>query len=125
MTRDGKLEFSPGAFPKTAFRAKLTKLWNTRVLLLMCLPTILFFFIFSYIPMPGAYLAFVDFNYRAGIYASKFIGFKNFQFLVSNGQLWHLTFNTIAYNVAFIATSSIAQIALALMLNEVGSRSFK
>jgi putative aldouronate transport system permease protein len=110
---------------KPTLGLKLARLWNSRVLFLMCLPAILFFVLFSYIPMPGAYIAFVDFNYRAGIFKSRFIGFKNFEFLLANGQLWKLTFNTIVYNVAFIVTSSIAQIVLALMLNEVRSKWFK
>lgn len=110
---------------KPTLGRKLTKLWNARALLFMCLPAILFFLIFCYLPIPGAYLAFVDFNYTSGIFRSKFVGFKNFEFLLANGQLWHLTFNTIMYNVAFILTSSIAQITLALMLNEIRSRWFK
>jgi putative aldouronate transport system permease protein len=112
-------------FPKPSLRVRLGRVWNTRVLILMCLPTIFFFLVFWYIPMPGAYIAFVDFNYAAGIFKSQFIGLKNFAFLLANGQLLHLTMNTILYNVAFIATGSIAQIALALMLNEVRSHGFK
>jgi putative aldouronate transport system permease protein len=108
-----------------SLRVKLTRVWNSRVLILMCLPTILFFLVFWYIPMPGAYIAFVNFNYAAGIFKSQFVGFKNFEFLVSNGQLWHLTLNTVLYNLAFIVSGSIAQIVLALMLNEVRSRGFK
>jgi putative aldouronate transport system permease protein len=75
--------------------------------------------------MPGAYIAFVNFNYAAGIFKSQFIGFKNFEFLLSNGQLLKLTYNTVLYNVAFIVTSSIAQIGLALMLNEIRGKWFK
>ena len=103
----------------------LKRFWNNRILLLMCFPAILFFLIFSYIPMPGAYIAFVNFNYRAGIFKSEFVGFKNFEFLVSNGQLLQLTYNTVLYNIAFIITGSIAQIGLALMLNEVRGKMFK
>lgn len=103
----------------------LKRFWNNRILLLMCFPAILFFLIFSYIPMPGAYIAFVNFNYRAGIFKSEFVGFKNFEFLVSNGQLLQLTYNTVLYNIAFIITGSIAQIGLALMLNEVRGKVFK
>ncbi|HET6487920.1 MAG TPA: sugar ABC transporter permease, partial [Spirochaetia bacterium] len=101
------------------------RLWNTRGLLLMCLPAILFFLIFYYLPMPGAYLAFVDFNYRAGIFKSRFIWFKNFEFLLANGQLRSLTLNTILYNVGFIVTGSIAQILIALLLNELRGKAFR
>lgn len=110
---------------KTRSSSGFKRLWNNRILLLMCFPAILFFLIFSYIPMPGAYIAFVNFNYRAGIFKSEFVGFKNFEFLVANGQLLQLTYNTVLYNIAFIITGSIAQIGLALMLNEVKGRLFK
>ena len=106
-------------------KVRLRRAWNSRILFLMCFPAILFFLVFSYIPMPGAYIAFVNFNYAAGIFNSQFIGFKNFEFLLANGQLWQLTFNTVMYNVAFIVTGSIAQIGLALMLNEVRGKWFK
>jgi putative aldouronate transport system permease protein len=116
---------------KPTLKVKFARLWNSRMLILMCLPAILFFLIFSYIPMPGAYIAFVNFNYAAGIFKSPFVGFKNFEFLINFGksffdsQLWHLTMNTVLYNVIFIITGSIAQIMLALMLNEMRSKWFK
>lgn len=46
---------------------------DSRTLILMCLPAILFFFVFSYLPMPGSYVAFTRFDYGKGIFASEFI----------------------------------------------------
>ena len=60
----------------------------------MCVPAILFFLVMSYLPMPGLYLAFINYNYTAGIFGSHFVGFDNFKFLISSGALWKLTFNT-------------------------------
>lgn len=114
-----------GAAGRLKTNRGFVRFWNNRSLLLMCTPAILFFLVFCYIPMPGAYIAFVNFNYAAGIFKSQFIGFKNFEFLINNGQLWRLTANTVLYNVAFIITSSIAQILLALMLNEIRGKWFK
>jgi putative aldouronate transport system permease protein len=101
------------------------RLKNNRTLFLMCLPAILFFFVFAYIPMPGLYLAFVRYNYTAGIFKSPFVGFDNFKFLVVSGDLWRLTRNTILYNVAFILFGNILQIFVALLLNEVANKWFK
>jgi putative aldouronate transport system permease protein len=98
---------------------------HSKVLLLMCLPAILFFLVFAYGPMPGAYIAFTNFNYRDGIFGSPFVGLRNFEFLVKSGQLWLLTKNTVLYNVAFIVIGNVLQIALALMLNEIRSKYFK
>jgi putative aldouronate transport system permease protein len=91
----------------------------------MCTPAILFFLIFSYIPMPGAYIAFTDFKYNQGIFGSRFVGFDNFRFLVISGKLWQLTRNTILYNLAFIALGHVLQISMAIFLNEIRSKWFK
>jgi len=101
------------------------KVSRNRTLLLMCFPAILFFFIFSYMPMPGTYIAFTKFNYNKGIFASPFIGWKNFQFLFSNGQLLLLLRNTVLYNAVFILLGNFLQVVFAILLNEVMSKWFK
>lgn len=93
---------------------------QNRTLIFMCIPAILFFFVFSYLPMPGAYIAFTNFQYNKGIFASPFVGLKNFQFLFISGQLGLLLKNTVLYNLAFIILGNILQLAFAIMLNEVG-----
>jgi putative aldouronate transport system permease protein len=98
---------------------------HSKMLLLMCLPAIVFFLVFAYAPMPGAWIAFTNFNYRDGIFGSPFVGLRNFEFLIKSGQLWLLTKNTILYNLAFILIGNALQIALAIMLNEIRSRYFK
>ncbi|MEK3888181.1 ABC transporter permease subunit [Bacillus sp. FSL K6-3431] len=103
----------------------LKRMWRNRSLLLMCLPAIIFFAVFAYLPMPGLYLAFVNYDYARGIFDSAFVGFDNFRFLVMTGDLWKLTFNTIAYNLAFIVLGNILQIGVAIMLNELTNKWFK
>lgn len=98
---------------------------DSRMLLLMCVPAVLYFLAFSYGPLPGIWIAFTNFNYTDGIFGSPFVGLKNFEFLVKSGQLWVLTRNTILYNVAFIVLGNIFQIAIAIMFNEVRLRYFK
>lgn len=100
-------------------------LWKYRVLTLMCLPAILFFFAFSYMPMPGVYVAFVKYNYRDGIFGSKFVGLQNFEFLMESGKLLDLTKNTILYNLAFILLGNILAVVVAILLNEMRSKWFK
>lgn len=106
-------------------KSLLRSIVRNRVLLLMCLPAMLFFVVFSYAPMPGAWIAFTNFNYRDGIFGSPFVGLRNFEFLVQSGQLWLLTKNTVLYNLAFIVLGNFLQIAIAIMLNEVRSKYFK
>jgi putative aldouronate transport system permease protein len=111
--------------PQLPRRRTWQRFKNNRTLLLMCMPAIIFFFIFAYIPMPGLYLAFVRYNYTLGIFKSAFVGLDNFKFLWLTGDLWRLTRNTILYNLAFILCGNILQVFVALLLNEIASRWFK
>ena len=105
--------------------SRFRRISQNRTLIVMCLPAIAFFLVFAYCPMPGSWIAFTNFNYRDGIFGSPFVGLRNFEFLVKSGQLWMLTRNTLLYNVAFIVLGNIAQVALAVMLNEIRSKYFK
>lgn len=95
------------------------------VLFLMLLPAVLFFIIFCYIPMPGAYIAFVDYNMGKGIFGSQFVGLRNFQFLINSGDLWRITKNTILYNLVFIFLGNFLQLFFAISISELASKWFK
>lgn len=114
---------------KTQVKYKKTPLsrtlWQNKTLLLMCLPAIVFFFVFSYMPMPGAYIAFTNFQYNKGIWGSPFVGLQNFKFLFSSGQLTLLLRNTVLYNLAFIVLGNFLQLLFAILLNEVQSKVYK
>ncbi|BCJ96873.1 sugar ABC transporter permease [Anaerocolumna cellulosilytica] len=96
-----------------------------KVLFLMISPVLLYFIIFAYIPMPGAYIAFVDYNIGKGIFGSNFVGLKNFEFLARTGDLWRITKNTLLYNMAFLAFTNLFQVAFAIMISEISSKWFK
>lgn len=109
------------------YKSRLTfgqKVWQSRTLLLMCLPAVIFFFAFNYMPLPGIWVAFVKYNYRDGIFGSTFVGFQNFKFLFSSGKLFELTKNTILYNLAFILLGNVLAVFVAILLNELRSRWF-
>lgn len=95
------------------------------VLFLMILPATIYFFVFLYAPMPGSYIAFVQYNMGKGIFGSPFVGLKNFEFLIKTGKLWQITQNTVLYNLAFIGLTNLLQVAFAIMLSEVASKSFR
>ena len=110
---------------KEHFKSFGHELKSNKILCLMLLPALIYFIVFCYIPMPGAYVAFVDYNLNKGIFGSKFIGLKNFEFLVKTGQLWNITKNTLLYNLAFLIIGNVFQIILAIMLSEVRSKWYK
>lgn len=92
----------------------------------MLIPMVVFFIIFAYLPMPGLYYAFVNYDFIKGL-GSPFVGFKNFEFLFRGGAdsiIWRLTRNTILYNLAFIFLGNIFQIAVAVLLKEIQRKYF-
>lgn len=95
------------------------------VLFLMILPAAFYFLVFLYAPMPGSYIAFVNYNISKGIFGSPFVGFQNFEFLIKTGKLWQITQNTVLYNLAFIFLTNLLQVTFAIMLSEVSSRFFR
>ncbi len=101
------------------------KVVKYRTLLLMCLPAIIFFFAFNYMPLPGIWVAFVRYNYRDGIFGSQFIGLDNFKFLMTSGKLLELTRNTILYNLVFILLGNFLAVFVAILLNEIRSKWFR
>lgn len=103
------------------FLKEVKKNW---VLFLMLAPTFLFFLINSYLPMVGVYYAFTNFNFRDGLWASPFVGLKNFEFLFK-GDLVRLIRNTVLYNIAFILLGNITQIFFAILVSQVLGKWFK
>ena len=105
----------------------LRRLRNYRVLLLMLLPAVALVFVFNYLPMFGAVLAFKKYNMTKGILGSPWITplFKNFQVFFKTGKAWSVTKNTALYNLAFIFTSTFLEVFFAIVLNEMRSRTGK
>ena len=53
---------------------------------------------------------------------SDWCGFDNFKFLFASKDAWAITRNTILYNVAFIILTTLIAIAVAILINEIKSR---
>ena len=96
-----------------------------RALLAMALPGIILIFMFSYVPMYGALVAFKKFDYMKGIWGSPWIGFDNFKFLFTNGKTFaRIVRNTLGYYFLFTAIGTVCNVALAIMLHECMFRHF-
>ena len=91
----------------------------------MILPALLYFVIFSYIPMFGVVLAFKKYDYALGILKSPFVGLENFKFFFKSGQAFTVTRNTFLYNIAFIVLGNVMQLIVAIFLTEIGSKKIK
>ncbi|MFA6506718.1 MAG: ABC transporter permease subunit [Treponemataceae bacterium] len=101
------------------------ELKKNKILFLMIAPVLIYFVVFSYLPMVGVYFAFTRFNFNDGLFGSPFVGFKNFKFLFDTGTLLYLTKNTILYNIAFILLGNSLSITVAILLSRVANKTFK
>lgn len=101
------------------------ELYTHRVLFLMLLPTLIYFFINNYVPMVGIYYAFVEFDFNRSLIMMDFVGWQNFEFLWRSGKLLELTWNTIGYNLAFIILGNVLSITVAVLLSELRGKWFK
>jgi putative aldouronate transport system permease protein len=85
----------------------------------MALPGLAYFFINNYMPMAGLIVAFKNYDFRLGIWGSKFIGFENFKFLFRTSDAFIITRNTLLYNAGFIVINTVFSVTVAIILNEV------
>ena len=90
--------------------------------LILCLPAILFFFVFNYLPMFGVIIAFKDFNYAKGLFGSEWVGFKYFEFFFTSQDAWILTRNTVGYALVFLISGTVMAFVVSLLLYEVKNR---
>ena len=104
---------------------------DNRYLLLLCLPAILWFVLFCYLPMFGVAFAFKQFTPKPGqnlirnlFVNSRWSGLDNFSFLVRSSQISEIMFNTIFYNVIFLVLGITIPVLLAIFLTEVHGKSF-
>lgn len=88
----------------------------------LALIPLLYIFIFSYLPMGGIIIAFKNYRYDEGIFGSKWIGFKNFEFLLKSNDFVRITRNTLVMNAIFIITGVLAAVIVAISLYSVTSR---
>jgi ABC-type polysaccharide transport system, permease component len=85
----------------------------------LALPAVLYFFIWSYLPMAGLVIAFKDYRYDKGIFGSDWIGLANFKFFFTSQDLWRITRNTVCYASVFIIIEIISAAAIALLMFEL------
>lgn len=100
-----------------------TRFKKNRPLFLLSLPGIVWFTIFSYIPLMAILIAFKDYrlngNFFNSLFTSEWVGLKNFEYIFKSGDAALIIRNTVGYNVVFIIMGLIIPLALALLLNEI------
>ncbi len=111
--------------PAGAGRTLRQDLKKNRIYLVLLIPAVAYVLIFSYLPMGGVIMAFKNYNFSKGLFASPWVGMKNFKFLVVSNKLWPLTRNTLLYNIAFIVIGMMMEVGFAIIINEMRCKWFK
>jgi putative aldouronate transport system permease protein len=106
-------------------KRRLQSLRNDSSLFLLALPGVIVLILFAYLPMSGLILVFKNYNYNGGIFGSPWAGFANFEFFFSSmDSAIRATRNTVMLNVLYMLTGTFFSVAIAIILNELKSRSF-
>lgn len=101
------------------------KVFQHRYLYLMILPLLLYYVIFSFIPMYGVSLAFKEFNYGKGIMGSPWIGFQNFKDLFIYKDFWTAVRNTVIISLGRLIIEFPVPVIFALLMNEITKNKIK
>ncbi|MFQ7078023.1 MAG: hypothetical protein ACLRSW_08830 [Christensenellaceae bacterium] len=101
------------------------KIKRNSLLYLMMLPGMAVLLLFTYGPMVGYWLAFVDYKPRLGMFGSPFVGFLWFRSLFDGGFIWEMVANTLKISLLKLGLCFCAPIVLAFLLNEVRNKPFK
>ncbi len=117
--------------PAKARKKRWTK--DDTELVLLSTPTLIWYLIFSYLPIFGIVIAFKQYKLSPGghgflynLFHSDWVGFSNFEFFFTSNSFGMLLRNTILYNIVFIIISASVAVGGALMLsNMINKRSSK
>ncbi len=98
------------------------KTWPFHVLLL---PALLLVFVFNYVPLFGAVIAFQDYEPWLGIKGSPWVGLEHFRYLFTYPDGKQIIWNTLIISSFKLIVNLIVPIVFALLLNEVRKTVFK
>lgn len=100
-------------------------LWRYRILYLLSVPGILYFFLFKYVPLFGSVIAFQNYNIFKGITGSDWVGLEHFQKMFSHYDFLRILNNTLLLGLYDLVIAFPVPIILAILLNEVRQIMFK
>lgn len=104
---------------------------ENRELTLMAVPAAVWYVLFCYLPLFGIAFAFKQFTPVPGeslftnlFVNSPWVGLKNFSFLIRSSQMPQIMFNTLFYNLIFLAAGIALPVLLAVFLTEIHNKRF-
>nr|WP_306387812.1 ABC transporter permease subunit [Microbacterium sp. MPKO10] len=96
-----------------------TRIRNDRSRLIMVIPMLVLFLLFTYLPILGNIVAFLDYSPYSGFFGSAFVGFDNFVRVLADSGFWRAVSNTVVITVVQLVFYFPLPIILAIVLNSV------
>ena len=111
---------------QNTFKIKRKSIWkdkNSWQLLLLCIPGLIGYLLFNYVPMiSAAVIPFKEYKFSRGIWGSDWCGLKNFSWILSSVSLQRALRNTLLYGLFFMFFTQFVNAGLAILLYEVKNR---
>lgn len=95
------------------------------ILYVMILPVIVYYVLFSYVPMAGIQLAFKKYRIKDGIWGSPWIGFDHFERFFSSYNFSTLIMNTLAISVYCLIIGAVVPVVFSVLINYVRGKQWK
>ncbi len=97
-----------------------------KFLFLLLLPALTYMIIFNYAPMYGVLIAFKDYSFTKGVWASPWVGFEHFhQLFNASTNFTRILRNTVVISGLKLIFTFGGAVVLALFINEIRSTAFK
>lgn len=111
--------------PTNKWARKWKQIRSDKLLYLLLLPVIAWYLILAYLPMGGLSLAFKNFRYDMGLWASPWIGFEHFSKMFEDKDFWNALKNTLVFAAGKICILFPMPVILAVLLNEMRANKTK
>lgn len=102
-----------------------SRLIHQRTLALMCLPFVIWAFVFKYLPIWGWTMAFQNYKPARSFSEQEWAGLKHFRILFEDSTFYRVLRNTLVMSSLQLVLGFVTAITLALLLNELKNIIFK
>ena len=106
-------------------RSLAKEIANQKYLMILLLPSLIYYIIFRYVPMYGLIIAFKDYDFMSGIMGSPWVGLKYFKEFLRGPYFGRLIRNTLKISITNLIFSFPLPIIFALLLNELKNQRLK
>lgn len=105
-----------------SLKVTLTEMKKHYQIYVLLIPTLIYVFIYNYIPMYGVQIAFREYSPKKGILDSTWVGLKYFIKFFESYRFEQLLGNTLILSLMTLVISFPIPIIIALMINQVRSK---